>query len=1584
MFPSLSKCVPATLVRSTFTADKTVSISASSGIQFFINGSPAGSSLTASAGAVISAQVTSPQNFSDYAYFNYTLNQVAYRFAVVTEHQITPLFLTDTLRKRWYDFQVNDEHEVTYYDGTFKDIRSLGYNTRPFNPIEIKSDSIIVDHSPNNFLIQQFDKISLVKESTLESWSAGFDGSSHIRIDTSNDLTFGTGDFTIELHIKLAASPKKRSLVTNYSKFNKNSWFNFFIDENNRLCFECNNSTVTPETKQVLQGSQQLLTNNWYTVAVSRQNGNVYTFINGVQESSGSILTEIQKGFTYIGRMPYDTAYDNFSGNMRSLRISKGEALYTANYIPNNELLGITASTELLIFQDDPDYDLNLNVIPDPNSKKVFFYDIYGQLVDDISFPVKPVMVEKFTTPGKKFFVVSCSDRSLYMVTVTRDSYRKIVLISTRDEFQLDWLFELPYETDIPFRGSFLAYARFKRAQGERNSPNCISVANGKIWVGGYGRVWVLDKNFNILDSFSTPRLVNSIQSLGDSCLAVLSNGKVRHIDSVSRTSTTVYSGLWMGNIAVFNGFAYVADSIKKQLVKIDVANPLATAQTVSVGNFCPSYIAANSSNLYVAGHDSNIVLQMGINNAFERIVFDEKVTWVSAINQYIFASHYLKNVNTLKLGNTPSILPFTIPPITCGFGPVCTPPQKMRILGAETASPLFPLGSQNLSWRVDGKVGGVITNGSYFSVGTITTQLTQAQFPIIIGDCAFDFIIDSSVDSALPRYFYFPPVLAQQEVTQIDFTLPSSFSESYASIEYGEIKRNFNTYTGQSKLKANDVFSISIPLNQSDANFISVLTVGSRIFYVPINSQPVETVSVIENNVPRYAYVSQEIYVTASGEYQVPYYDDSYKQVYLPISSSTITNLGGAFDSTSDLPKLNDDDDTNNAFVPAANGLFDVYVDLETSVIVNGFVIYNNIAAVDVARPPNTIFIGPPPPSDFRYLAVPRNIRISASNSTTNWNVIATFNNIPNDLSFWVVGANEFNFANSISYRYWRFENTSTQNSGVAIAEMVFKAFIPGTIVRVDGAPLYPGTQTILEGQYLEISMAASSKLADEARMIIVGPKNYELRVITKPIKSINYINVGVITSNVQRSTHYFHDITVTGPLPAKLVSPNPYLSFSIDGGLTYSETVTINSTAQKLSIRKKLISTDETSAVFYQELVDSFYDETYLTEIGKILIGQDALEAVNNNVDIRENNVYTDLPISSRVESFADYSIEGLLTSFEKYNKPVIENLSLDAIIPSSINSSITQGIIYRARRSYPSIFAIQKGLSNFEINNVESSLRGPSVYGETNPLITVSHEYFFYILPDVHEIYNFLSLTGSINNLSQIRFPGSYANISNINATYFLSSLQQIENVSTVRFPGIQLDISVIYDTRFPIALVDITALYQSRYPTALVAVTSVFQSPYPIAQLVINTQYFNSYEYFNLQSKIARILRIEHDIVYGNIRLIGRIQLLIDRIPLISISRISLNIHRIQFRIINKFSYIDGLPRLFLYNESTFYGFYDTEQDAAIAAVNAGHVPFIVYNVPSSSKFTYRRTFGSITDCSIFPDGKRPRERLIQGG
>ncbi len=1591
MFPSLSKCTPASLVRSTFTATKSLSISSSDSIAFYVNGSRVGSAFSVSANDVVAAEVTAPAVYSQVTFFSYTVNGSACQFAAVAQNEVNVIFQSGGAKKRWYNYTPTTDHSVSYYDDTAKGERLLGYNERVFNPLDVRSDFVVVDFSPNAFSFSTEGTVQKIKDAARESWKSYFDGNTYLRTISSPDLAFGSGDFTIEVSISLDNVGEKRSIITNYSKFERNNYYHLYITADGKIKFEIVNTAGTAIVKEELMSSAAITPVDWHHIAVCRQGASLRLFIDGILAASGTSSIQITQGLTYIGHIPYAADFSKYKGSFYGLRILKGEAAYSAPFVVPDGLMPLTATTELLIFQDDPAYELDLTAVPDPKSNTIYFYNIYGHLMDEVLLTSPPIQVEKFATATERFFVVACSDRSIHKITVSRDAYNKITLISSKDVFNLDWLFRLSFEEDIPFAGSYESVVRFKRAQAERSQPNCISAANGKIWVGGYCRIWILDKTFSLIKQISVPKLVVGIQSIGDSAVYVMSNGQVRLIDSVTEQSQTLYSGSWMGNPTIFNGFVYIADSTAKRLMKLDIMDLTKMPEYVSMGNFAPSYIAATDSKLFIAGHDTYVVKTLNTAGVVGQIEFTETVAWLASNHTHIFASHYLRQFSILRHDSDISIIPVSSPSITCGRSSVNCIPQKIRSIGLDNVTPFVPSNLISLTWYVDGEPNGKINDGCYFSIGAPIEQLGMYQVPVIIGDSAFDFMVDVVTDAGYPRNLTFDTVESVTETVRLDFTLPFNFSPCYACIDYGEVQRNFAPYTGQSKLQPGDIVSVKIPFGINANSIVSVLKMGSRIFYVPIStSSSTNSTARYYDGMHRYQRKVESFYLDTAGEYYVPYYDSTARDAYIPISFRPIVNVGGAFHPDADIDMMNDDDVTTEAFVPAANGLFDVSIDMEDNIAANAIVIYLSTPPVDINYDPNIVWVNPAdkPPPLFRFLRAPANFNIKASNDGTSWTLIKQFSNLPNDLSLWKVGANEFAFTNVQPYRFWRFENTSTQNDGVAVAEIVLKASVPGTLITIDGAPLYPGKHELLDGQFLAFSMTSSPKLGDEARYVVTGPKNYELKLRTRTSGVIDYINVGSLVNPLNRSTNYFNGIQIISPQnkPVTLVAADQFMAISSNGGQAFSSSVTVPS-GSFINIRKQIIWPYEKSAYLYQESIDPFFNETYYAEVGKITISQLAPEPISNGVYQELINTYLGSPILSLYEYFVDYDPSALSSVYEKAN-PILSNTLFNFTpIKDGVRYYITRGFIYRSLFPRNNIFPILNSIGT--LNKESLSVPYDVSYGarsEKTPSYSNSDR------PDPsfngYKVYTTgtygVMLTDPASIYASEAFGMAQYFVSNLYANAFLSTALTISNLLSAPYGTSAVEPTVVLQDRYPTIIPSVTNTLMDRFPSAKLYPTTIVNSRYDYAWLIAKLQYVGVLPYTRYKFTLALLPPHLVDVFKPNLKIITRWESRIDAIQMLKMDRFESTKVNVNYDVIEKFQFIDALPLVFLYNDDDFYGFFNTQQEASVAAVNAGHFPFAVYQVPGSMKYSYRRIFTIGSDCTIFPGPRTARERLIQGG
>jgi hypothetical protein len=161
--------------------------------------------------------------------------------------------------------------------------------------------------------------------------SAYFDGTGdYLSISSNNDFAFGTGNFTVEAWIYRTGGSGNQPICQSdaLGGSTNNKWW--FAVVSTGLFFGTHDAggfSVTTTTT--------FNTNTWYHVAVTRNSGTMYMFVNGVSTAfstsgtpSGYSLS--QNGFT-IGAM--STPF-YWTGYIDDLRITKGVARYTSNFTP--------------------------------------------------------------------------------------------------------------------------------------------------------------------------------------------------------------------------------------------------------------------------------------------------------------------------------------------------------------------------------------------------------------------------------------------------------------------------------------------------------------------------------------------------------------------------------------------------------------------------------------------------------------------------------------------------------------------------------------------------------------------------------------------------------------------------------------------------------------------------------------------------------------------------------------------------------------------------------------------------------------------------------------------------------------------------------------------------------------------------------------------------------------------------------------------------------------------------------------------------------------------------------------------------
>ena len=176
-------------------------------------------------------------------------------------------------------------------------------------------------------------------------------GNDALVIPASSDFAYGTGDFTIEAWIWKAGIPatgETRGIFTQTQS--GNDYIVFKIGSTNIIQATFGSTTISTTDK--------LAVHSWNHVAVSRSSNTVKVFLNGIASSGSTVSTDFSDTTRNptIGNYTHSYGSLDYNGFISNLRVTKGEALYTADFTPPTTELTADANTVLLCCQnsDDP------------------------------------------------------------------------------------------------------------------------------------------------------------------------------------------------------------------------------------------------------------------------------------------------------------------------------------------------------------------------------------------------------------------------------------------------------------------------------------------------------------------------------------------------------------------------------------------------------------------------------------------------------------------------------------------------------------------------------------------------------------------------------------------------------------------------------------------------------------------------------------------------------------------------------------------------------------------------------------------------------------------------------------------------------------------------------------------------------------------------------------------------------------------------------------------------------------------------------------------------------------------------------
>lgn len=201
-------------------------------------------------------------------------------------------------------------------------------------------DTSFADFSSNNVLFTVFGTARIRTDQTKFGGGAGYFNSSndYIRASNSSLFGFGTGDFTIEMWIY------PQGTFSFQGFFNANNYTNGIL-----MRWHANAVTDSLYINNTVYNWQPAIyapRNTWSHIALVRYSGTVKMFVNGVNRI-GSVTNNSNIGSSavpLIGASAHNTN-EGFNGYIDDLRVTKGVARYTTDFIPpNNSFRGGTSA----------------------------------------------------------------------------------------------------------------------------------------------------------------------------------------------------------------------------------------------------------------------------------------------------------------------------------------------------------------------------------------------------------------------------------------------------------------------------------------------------------------------------------------------------------------------------------------------------------------------------------------------------------------------------------------------------------------------------------------------------------------------------------------------------------------------------------------------------------------------------------------------------------------------------------------------------------------------------------------------------------------------------------------------------------------------------------------------------------------------------------------------------------------------------------------------------------------------------------------------------------------------------------------
>ncbi len=191
--------------------------------------------------------------------------------------------------------------------------------------------------------------------------SAYFDGTGDaLTVASHADLTFGTGDFTVDFWVNFATVKGIQWLVSGDTRE-----FDIRYDNATGLMFSNDGSSM-----QVFGGAGMFSAGTMYHVAIVRHGSDLMAFVNGIQLGSTASNSVNMGGFTLrIGQTTEGSGIYDFNGYIDEFRVSN-IARWATNFTPPTAAYGADEYTALGTYTH---HEMTLPAIPSVTSSQITY-----------------------------------------------------------------------------------------------------------------------------------------------------------------------------------------------------------------------------------------------------------------------------------------------------------------------------------------------------------------------------------------------------------------------------------------------------------------------------------------------------------------------------------------------------------------------------------------------------------------------------------------------------------------------------------------------------------------------------------------------------------------------------------------------------------------------------------------------------------------------------------------------------------------------------------------------------------------------------------------------------------------------------------------------------------------------------------------------------------------------------------------------------------------------------------------------------------------------------------------------------------